>query len=169
MVLHSAYSATESRIRGFLVRAWMILFLLLLSGCDEPTAKFVPSEVNSRAALNAAMTAWKNGSPPGPVPDTSPAVHLTDSHRKQGQILEEFEILGEVPGNAPRCFAVRLKLANPAADERARFVVFGIDPLWVFRHEDYDLLMHWEHPMEEKESESAVPADAAQEEAKGGN
>jgi hypothetical protein len=27
-------------------------------------------------------------------------------------------------------------------------VVIGIDPLWVFRHEDYDLLLHWEHPME---------------------
>jgi hypothetical protein len=167
MVLHSANSTTESRIGGFLVRAWMIL-LLLVTGCDEPTAKFVPSVVDSRAALSAAMTAWKSGSPPGPVPDISPAVHLTDSHRKQGQILEDFEILGEVPGNAPRCFAVRLKLANPSADERARFVVFGIDPLWVFRHEDYDLLMHWEHPMEEKESESAA-ADAPQEEAKGGN
>jgi hypothetical protein len=26
--------------------------------------------------------------------------------------------------------------------------------LWVFRHEDYDLLMHWEHPMEPVSGES---------------
>jgi hypothetical protein len=37
---------------------------------------------------------------------------------------------------------VRLHLDNPAAEERAKFVVFGIDPLWVYRQEDYEMLIH---------------------------
>ena len=128
------------------------LSLLWLTGCGDSDARFVPAQETAHAAVSAAMNAWKNGVVPGPVPDTAPLVHLTDSHRKPGQVLDGFEILGEVPGNADRCLAVRVKLSNPVAEERVRYVVIGIDPLWVFRHEDYDLLTHWEHPMEKTEA-----------------
>lgn len=95
------------------------------------------------------MEAWKKGEPVGPVSGTSkPAIHFVDSHRKPNQRLDHYEILGEVPGNAPRCFAVKAHLTNPDAEERLRYIVVGIDPLWVFRQEDYDLLSHWSHPME---------------------
>lgn len=93
------------------------------------------------------LNAWRDGVPAGSVPNTKPEVFVTDAHRRPGQKLEAFEILGPVPGNAPRCFAVKLKLVNPDAEERVRFVIVGIEPLWVFRQEDYDMLTHWEHPM----------------------
>ena len=43
----------------------------------------------------------------GAVPGTKPVVYVIDSHRKPGETLDSYEVLGEVPGNAPRCFAVR--------------------------------------------------------------
>jgi hypothetical protein len=81
-------------------------------------------------------------------------VHVTDSTRVKQRPLLAWEILGRVPGNAPGCYAVRLQLDQPREERRERYVVIGIDPLWVFRHEDYDLLMHWEHPMEPVSGES---------------
>jgi hypothetical protein len=44
-------------------------------------------------------------------------------------------------------FTVKLTLEDPATELKARYVVVGIDPVWVFRQEDYDMLSHWDHPM----------------------
>jgi hypothetical protein len=74
-------------------------------------------------------------------------------------VLEDFEILGEVPGATARCFAVRLKLREPVGDEKVRYAVFGIDPLWVFRQEDLEMLSHWEHPMPPEEPVSSPAAE----------
>ena len=78
--------------------------------------------------------------------ETGPALHLIDSHHKSGQKLAAFTVLGPTPGDAPRCYAVRLTLDNPREELRARFVVFGQDPLWVMRYEDYEMVMHWCDP-----------------------
>lgn len=119
----------------------------------DRTKEFIPSPAKAESAIEAVMDAWKNGDPVGIVEGTSsPVVHVIDSYRNAGQVLEEYEILGEVPGNAPRCFAVKATLSHPDKQIRLRYVVVGIDPLWVFRHEDYDLLSHWEHRMEPTDS-----------------
>ncbi|MBC7965957.1 MAG: hypothetical protein H7Z17_08535 [Fuerstia sp.] len=136
-------------------------------GCQKArtNADFIPSQNQSLEALKAALDAWKAGTPSGPVPGTSPVVHITDSSRVAGQTLDDYEILGDVPGNAPRCIAVKLKLSNPAEEKRERFIIVGIDPLWIFRHEDYDLLLHWEHqmPTESKQVPATSPLDAKSE------
>jgi hypothetical protein len=141
--------------------ACCLLATALLFGCGKSsgTERFVPAEAASRSALEAMLVAWRDGVPAGPVPNTKPEVFVTDAHRRPGQKLEAFEILGPVPGNAPRCFAVKVKLANPDAEERVRFVIVGIEPLWVFRQEDYDMLTHWEHPMPPAD-EATSPASA---------
>ncbi|MSR59217.1 MAG: hypothetical protein EXS05_16500 [Planctomycetaceae bacterium] len=84
--------------------------------------------------------------------ERSPAIGVVDHLQQVGRPLEAFEILGEVPGQAARCFAVRLRLSEPELEVRERYVVIGIDPLWVYRQEDYDLISHWDHVM---------PADSA--------
>lgn len=117
------------------------------------TDRFVPSPAEAETALRAVFEAWRRGEPPGLVPNTSPAVHITDTFRKPGETLVDYHILGEVPSERPRCFAVDLRF-DPERIERARFNVVGIDPLWVFRLEDVELLAHWEHKME-----SAEPGD----------
>lgn len=130
-------------------RVRVLFVIFFLSGCQEgrTNADFIPSSGQSQEALKVALDAWKAGIPSGPVPATSPVIHVTDSSRILGQTLDDYQILGEVPGNAERCLAVKLKLSNPTSEKRERYVIVGIDPLWIFRQEDYNLLLHWEHQM----------------------
>ena len=124
------------------------------AGAVRSEAEFIPADAVCEAALRQVFDAWVAGAAAGPVAGTAPVVHVTDSTRVKQRPLLAWEILGRVPGNAPGCYAVRLQLDQPREERRERYVVIGIDPLWVFRHEDYDLLMHWEHPMEPVSGES---------------
>jgi hypothetical protein len=122
---------------------------LLAVGCSraQRNEDFTPSEVASRAALEAYLRAWSRGDTATTVPDTQPPVMVADNLRTQGRTLAGYKVLGEVPADAPRCFAVQLSLGNPAAEVRERYVVVGIDPLWVWRYDDYLMITHWSHPM----------------------
>lgn len=139
-----------------------------LCGCSPPpastadTERFVPSGAQAEAALRAVFEAWKQGMPAGMVPDTSPAVHVTDTYRRPGETLVDYRILGEVPSDKKRCYAVELRY-TPERAERTRFLVVGIDPLWVFRLEDAENLAHWEHKMETPKAaaEAAAAGSAA--------
>jgi hypothetical protein len=143
---------TSDTQTGATLAAIVVACAGLLQGCAkrDTTARFTPSTADAEAALNTALSAWKSGVLPGLVPETSPVVHVTDSYRSDSESLVDFEILGEVPGVAARCFAVDLQF-DPPREEKVRYVVVGIDPLWVFRLEDYELLAHWEHKMDDDE------------------
>lgn len=119
---------------------------LLAGGCggNPSNARYTPPVEAARQALEAALHSWQKDLPPGKLEGSSPAVILVDNCRVPGQTLQGFTILGETPGEGPRCFAARLRLENPTEERRVRFVVFGIDPLWVFRYEDYEMMIHWE-------------------------
>jgi hypothetical protein len=108
--------------------------------------RFVPNSIVARDALETALSAWQNGEPPGEIRG-SPSVQVVDTHRSSNRALRTFEILGEVGSDCGRCFSVRLALDNPSEEQTVRFVIVGINPLWVFREEDYMMLSHWEHPM----------------------
>ena len=59
---------------------------------------------------------------------------------KGGQKLREYEIVGEdappAQNQGPRTFTVKLTLAQGPPVE-VKYMVIGIDPLWVYRDEDY--------------------------------
>lgn len=131
---------------------------LLLLGCggSDPRARYTPSEEAAQEALEAALVAWQNGKPPGPVEGTSPVVHMVDGHRKPGQKLQGFTVLGPAPGEGARVLAARLTLENPREEQKVRYVIVGIDPLWVFRYEDYEMMVHWDHPMGDDNSKKSV-------------
>lgn len=115
--------------------------LTALAGCSREGTKvedFTPSADKARPALEAALDHWKSGQPPGKVPGTTPAVEVVDSKWRGGQKLKGYEIVGEEPGE-PRYFKVRLTLATGAPQE-ARYAVIGIDPLLVYREEDFKAL-----------------------------
>src|SRR5262245_16094944 len=105
--------------------------------------RFLPPQADARKALEAALSAWKDGQPPGLLPDQSPRVHVVDSMRRAGQRLADYENLGEVASDGRRGFLVQLRLENPAETRKVRFCVIGIDPLWVFREEELDMIGHW--------------------------
>ena len=104
------------------------------------------------------MQAWSGGSTTQAVPDTSPPVMVVDELRLKGRTLKGYKVLGQVPADAPLCFAVQLSLGNPAEEVRERYVVVGLDPLWVWRYDDYLMVTHWSHPMpNEKDGKKAQP------------
>lgn len=137
-----------------------LLWLACFGGCEQKQGaheRFVPASETAIAAVAAALADWKAGHAPRAVPSNGSRIEVIDTHRRKGQRLTNFEILGEAPGEAPRCLAVRLNLANPDAELKARFVVVGIDPLWVIRHEDYELIGHWDHAMPAKDIPGRQP------------
>ncbi len=121
---------------------------LTAAGCGAGARDYTPSPQTARASLETALSAWRDGKEPGTI-DARPVVQVVDTSRQSGQTLHSFEVLSETSQAAQgRCYVVRLVLENPATERRERFVVVGIDPVWVFRKDDYDKLGHWEHPMD---------------------
>ena len=124
------------------VLPWIVACHRSPSGYD----RYVPSAAQAEEALAQVMAAWKDGQRAGPLKLESAAVtiQVADSRRKPGQRLVDYELLGEVSGEGPRTFVVRLKLDNPSEEVSVRYYLVGIDPLWVFRQEDYDAAAHWD-------------------------
>ena len=119
-------------------------------GCSraQRNEDFVPKEDAGRAALDAYLRAWSRGQTGQAVPDTSPPVAAVDElSQHKGRTLKKYTILGPTPADAPLCFAVQLSLGNPDQEVRERYVVVGLDPLWVWRYDDYLRIAHWSHPM----------------------
>jgi hypothetical protein len=129
--------------RGRTIRALALAGgLALLAGCSKGgrVEDFTPPADNARKALEAALNHWKAGHSPGTVPGTAPAVEATDSKWRAGQKLADYEVLGEDPaGPGPRTFKVRLTPAKGPPQE-VRYMVLGIDPLLVYREDDFKKL-----------------------------
>lgn len=131
-------------------------------GCQpkDRTKEFMPSETAAEQAVLGALESWKAGEPAGPIKGTEPPAHLIDTHRQPGQELVDYEILGPVGNSSQRSYAVRCAFQNPTEEKRLRFVIVGIEPLWVFRQEDYELLSHWDMVMPAPESAETQPAES---------
>jgi hypothetical protein len=126
------------------------LMAAALIGCQaRPAAQsnLVPDSARARRAVERAMELWKAGRPTGVIEPTEPRVQVVDSNRRPGQVVEDFKILAETSSPRERTLSVRVRLRNPDEDAIVRFLVMGADPILVFRQEDYDLMMHWEHKM----------------------
>ncbi len=74
---------------------------------------------------------------------------FVDQQRRPGQRLLAFAVLGDFDLESCRCVKVKLDLAEPEESILATYYVFGHDPMWVYRAEDFDKIMHWEHQMAE--------------------
>src|SRR5215813_1985665 len=103
---------------------WVLALMLCgVAGCGRPSHdRYIPAEATARKALEAALQAWQEGRDEGRIDTFTPPIHFVDSHRRPGQRLIGFAVLGEVPGGAPRCFAVRLTLDKPSEEKKVRYV-----------------------------------------------
>jgi hypothetical protein len=149
-------------MRRATVRWWAgVLALVIGAGCGHPgNERYVPAAPDACQALEVALRAWQDGGGPGLIETASPPVMVVDSLRRPGQALRRYEVLGEVPVDGPRQFAVRLVLDDPPEEKKVRFVVFGISPLWVYRFEDYEMMAHWECDMTTGKEPGTDPAVA---------
>jgi hypothetical protein len=127
-------------------------------GCSRPNP-YIPSSEAAVQALTAVLDSWKNGQAMESIATPSAVVRVADTQRQSGHVLRSYEILGERSAEGGRRFAVRLNFAPPAQQLQAQYVVVGLDPLWVFRQEDYDMLLHWDHPMNPSKDEDPGNAE----------
>jgi hypothetical protein len=130
-------------------------------------ARYIPPQEAAHRALTMALTAWRDGDRHRIELDDKQPVEVIDKYRRPGQRLSDFEILGEVSGDGGRWYEVKLHLAEPAQVEQVRYVVVGIDPIWVFRQADYEMLAHWDHPMPDDTKGERTQSRAASQGTKG--
>jgi hypothetical protein len=170
MALPDTYPTAAGRARPFL-RAWACLAgvgLLLACGMGcaprpgDDFERYYPPEAAARRALETGLDSWHDGQLAGTVLAGDPSVVMVDSHRQPGQKLRRYEILGALPGDGPRRFTVRLTLDEPEEQQRTCFLVVGVNPLWVYRQEDYDMLAHWECATTEREPRDTRPSSTKQ-------
>jgi hypothetical protein len=120
----------------------------------EPAAGgFVPDSPEARDALRRALEAWRDAPHPLSRPFDPPGIKFVDQRRLPEQRLREFRILGETLVKSARQFTVRLTLDPSPEPVLVRYNVFGRNPTWVFRLEDYEMISHWEHPMDEPKAD----------------
>lgn len=118
----------------------MALAALALSGCSGANRNeldVVPGADKARAALEKALTAWKNGEPCGKIQAESPSIQVVDHVWQSGKKLSAFEILKAEEKSGPRWFSVKLTYLGSAEPQVEAYAVLGIDPLWVFREKDF--------------------------------
>lgn len=142
------------RIRSYYMRSCFLTEIVLcaglaLPGCGGGAKAFAPRAASAREALDAALTAWKNGERPDTLASRSPVLHAVDSHWRSGQSLQSFEVVKEEPGDGVQRFSVKLTTKDGGAKSKdvqaeATYVVVGRDPVWVYRDEDYARLLGME-------------------------
>jgi hypothetical protein len=116
------------------------LLLVASTGCSvgHSHSDYLPAEDKARQALETTLTAWQNGQKIGRIDAVSPPIEPVDNKWQAGQKLQGYEILqAETPDEGPSRFLVRLTMKTPPGKQEVRYVVVGIDPLWVYREEDY--------------------------------
>ena len=141
-----------TRSSSSLMVCWLVV-ATMPTGCGgtgRDSADLVPPDLAaSNAALVVALDAWKaDRRTSGVLIGSKPSIGVVDSTRTDRPLLD-YEILGPLMAiEKSRPFAVRLVLDSPRETVAARYLVLGRDPLWVFRQEDFERMLHWEHKMD---------------------
>ncbi len=120
-------------------------------------AHLLPDPALVRQALERSLRRWQDA--PEQVLTATPrdSVVFVDQQHQPAQELHEYAILSESETESSRRFLVRLSLASPEETITAVYHVFGKDPIWVYRSEDLDIVMHWECPMDSDPGASSAP------------
>ncbi len=118
----------------------------------------MPNADTARAAVTAAFSAWQEGQAPGVIAGSRPMICVVDNFRKPGQGLKQFEVVGEVASEFGRGYAVRVTFENPDEQALVRYLAIGIEPIWVYRQEDFENMAHWMHKMDDPASPPDAPA-----------
>lgn len=119
--------------------------LTLFTGCGSSLARYTPTTGEARSSLEAALSAWRDGKPYGPI-EAKPPVQVADSAWQAGQQVESFEIGDEKDeGDGTRQFVVAIKMKKPPGEQSVRYFVHGRDPVWVYREEDYKRMINMDN------------------------
>jgi hypothetical protein len=107
----------------------------------------LPERAVARLAVEKALGRWRDSLESEPTGSQSEKVVFVDQQRRPGQRLRAFALLGDFELESCRCLKVRLELSEPEESKLVIYYVFGRDPMWVYRAEDFERIMHWEMEM----------------------
>ncbi len=121
--------------------------LLAMSGCGGSSSKYTPTGESAKETLTHALTSWQKGEKYGQLASATPPINVGDSQWESGKGLESFEILGEesVPGQSNKMFTVNLKLKGGKAATKTKYVVVGVDPVWVYHEDNFRRLLNMDN------------------------
>jgi hypothetical protein len=157
------------RPSAFSSTGWLIA-IFALSCCPscrrdarpDPRTRLPDAQV-ARRAVERALAEWRDSPPLDLTTPTARPVMFVDQQRRPGRRLREFAILGESESDGCRRFRVRLSLADPDESLLAAYYVFGEGPIWVYRAEDFDMIMHMDKSMMAAPGEAvAAPAPGSE-------
>jgi len=126
------------RYTGVLLSA-LGLAACALSGCSRLRNELdiLPNTDKARAALDKALSAWKDGQKVGTIQGDSQKIEVLERVWQSGKKLSAYEIVKAEDKPGPRWFTVKLTLQG-SQPQQVSYAVLGIDPLWVYREEDYN-------------------------------
>jgi hypothetical protein len=119
--------------------------MALLPGCDTGHARLTPRGEDARVAVETALSAWRDGRAYDKI-EAPPPVRVVDSAWRDGQKIDKFEILREENGDGgTKVFTVRLSTKKPPAEHETVYIVYGQDPTWVYREDDYNRMLQMDN------------------------
>jgi hypothetical protein len=123
-------------------------------GCERhsgetATPGFMPSWDEARQSLESVLSTWRDAPSPLPASFDTRAVKFVHKRRKANQRLLTFQILSQTDIENARQFTVRLNLEGEESPQLVKYNIVGREPVWIFRLEDYEMLSHWEHDMDQ--------------------
>lgn len=122
-----------------LIAASLVLTLAFnIVGCGSGESKYIPADATAKDALVTALKAWQAGQPHGTISTSPVPIDTYDARWQAGSKLESFEIVREEMIDNRKGFVVKMKLADNDEEQEVTYLVIGIDPLMVFRKQDYD-------------------------------
>lgn len=102
----------------------------------------LPDPQVARRALEAALNEWRDSPETDAAAANGRPLIFVDRQRRPGQKLRRFEILSVSEGDIRQRFVVRLELTEPEETVLAPYYVFDRSPVWVYRAEDFDMMMN---------------------------
>jgi hypothetical protein len=117
----------------------LALVLGALSGCSRLRNEMdiLPETDKARGALDKALATWKAGQKMGTIDTGSQKIEVLERVWQSGKKLADYEIVKAEDKPGPRWFTVKLTLQG-SQPQQVSYAVLGIDPLWVYREEDYN-------------------------------
>jgi hypothetical protein len=120
--------------------------------------RFLTDPRAARDALEKSLNAWRESPDVERTANAVKPIMFVEQQQPAGQRLTGFEVLGETAGyEGYRRFLARLSLEDPEEAITAAYYVFGQGPIWVYRAEDFDMIMHMDKSMMPPPPDPAAP------------
>jgi hypothetical protein len=125
-------------------RGWSLIAIVFFSGCGGGSAPIASTDV-ARQALRASLEAWKAGKPASSLAAEKPRIEAVDFEWKARKTLSNYEIGEVVSGQGTQTFSATLTIKGEPTAKEVRYMVLGLDPILVFRDEDFERFMNMDN------------------------